>query len=789
MSLVSGAIPNFVSGISQQAYALRLASQAEDQVNMWPSVVTGLDKRPPTEFAAKLSNSPPTNAFLHLINRDLIERYFVVIAGGTLKVYRLDGTEVSVAFPDGSAYLAGTSFAATTIADFTFIVNRDVPTAMAGTTAPTRIKEALITVKVGNYSTDYSASAFVNGTGYSFGFTTSATSANEIRTNDIAARLTAGINAWGSGLTAVQSGSTIYVSHPTLDFTIVTSDSYGDQGLQTIKGKVAAAALLPGRATNGFIVEVEGQPGNRFDNLFLQYQDTDTASGAGIWREVPQPGRLIRFDAATLPHILVREAGGTFTFRRATWADCRVGDTNNVPVPGWIGRKISDVFFYRNRLGVIAGEQVGMSQSGKYFNFWRETAAQLLDSDPIDVSVAHVKVSDLRWAVPFNETLLLFSDQTQFIDNSGSPLSPATVDFRPVTELEAAVTSRPLGLGSFVYFGAPNGGYTSVREYFLDGSSRLAQANDITGHVPRLISGTILDMAVSSTQDCAFVLASGARNQLWFYKFAYSGQEKVQSAWARWEFPNTDTILAADFIQSSLYLVISRPDGLFLERVDLDPGRALGALSWVPKMDRLIIGSRATTVSYDAGTDKTTFTLPFDATALSAFVIDVNGPAGRKPGETITPERPSSGQVRLTGNWSATAARNSVVFGVPFVATHRFSTLLVRQAAAGGGLSAVTEGRLQLGQMRVNFVDSGYFRAEVTPFRRQTYRYPFSGRVVGSARTQIGAPASEEGVFTFPIRTNNMEATISLINDSPYPSRFLSAEWTGDFSPRARRVD
>ena len=70
---------------------------------------------------------------------------------------------------------------------------------------------------------------------------------------------------------------------------------------------------------------------------------------------------------------------------------------------------MSDIFFHRNRLGFISGESIVMSRAGEFFKFFPETTTTILDADPIDVNVSHVKVSNLRHAIPFAEELLLFS--------------------------------------------------------------------------------------------------------------------------------------------------------------------------------------------------------------------------------------------------------------------------------------------------------------------------------------------------------------------------------------------
>jgi len=803
--LASGSIPNFISGISQQAFPLRLASQAEEQINGYPSVVTGLDKRPPFEHGAVLAGTYASTAYVHLINRDAVERYAVVVAGGDLRVFRLaDGQEVTVAFPDGKGYLTGTEFSATTVADFTFLTNREVVTAMdTGTLATSRNPEAIVAVRVGNYSTVYNVTlTAAGGSAQTVTYTTSGTDAATIRTDNIAEQLRTGIAALGTGNWSVtRTGSVLHITRTNNgDFTVNTSDSYSDQAMIAVKGKITAAEQLPARAVSGFIVEVEGSPGNRFDNRFLEYRTSQSAESAGIWTEVPKPGRQIRFNASTLPHVLVRESNGTFTFRRATWSDCRAGDTTTSPVPGWIGGKVSDVAFYRNRLVFTSGEHIGMSRVGEFFNFWRETAQQLLDTDPIDVAVSHVKVSNIAWAVPFNETLVLFSDQTQFMDTSGNVLSPVTADFRPVTEFEASVTTRPKGIGPFLYFGAIRGGFSSVREYFLDGASRAANANDITAHVPRALVGDIYDLASSPTEDCLAVVTTGERSAVWIYKFQYAGQEKVQSAWTKWDLGAGVNVLSMEFINSSLWAVVLRGSQLSIEKIDLDPGKTLGGLAFVPKLDRLLLGARAQSVTYDALTDTTTFNLGFDmrfngagtqAGTIEAVVITTFGgnPAGAKVPVTAVGAQGASTTLTIPGNWSSTQARNSIVFGRRYSLRHVFSTILVRSQSPGGGSVAVTDGRLQLGLMRINYTETAYFRAEVTPFRRQPYTYPFTGKVVGSARNLIGSLPLEGGVFGFSIRTNNMNVTIALVNDSPYPSRFLNAEWEGTFTPRAKRVD
>jgi hypothetical protein len=144
MGMINRSIPNLYNGISQQPPALRLPSQAEVQENAVSSVVDGLKKRPPTRHLAKINNNTYTDSFVHTINRDTSSQYVVVITNGDLFVYDLAGNAKTVSFPDGKGYLSATtprtSFAAVTVADYTFIVNKTKVVAQAATTAGGTIK-------------------------------------------------------------------------------------------------------------------------------------------------------------------------------------------------------------------------------------------------------------------------------------------------------------------------------------------------------------------------------------------------------------------------------------------------------------------------------------------------------------------------------------------------------------------------------------------------------------------------------------------------------------------------
>ena len=223
--------------------------------------------------------------------------------------------------------------------------------------------------------------------------------------------------------------------------------------------------------------------------------------GDGTYVETIKPNINYELDYATMPHLLIRQPNGSFTFEQGNWGDRAVGDENSIPTPSFVGSKFSDVFFFQNRLGFLSGENVNLSRVSEYFDFFGKTARTLLDDDPIDVAASHTKVSVLKHAIPFDRKLLLFSDQTQFIFKGGDFLTPKNSSIVQTTEYEASTTAKPAAAGNVVYFPATRGGFTSIREYYVIDDSDRSDATDVTAHVSKYIPDGVYDMVASTTEN------------------------------------------------------------------------------------------------------------------------------------------------------------------------------------------------------------------------------------------------------------------------------------------------
>ena len=188
---------------------------------------------------------------------------------------------------------------------------------------------------------------------------------------------------------------------------VSTQDGFNNNAMIGVTDTVQRFSLLPATAPADYTVLVKTDPnGDEAGSYYVKYNNEEK-----VWEECVCPNILVGLDATTMPHALVREADGSFTFKKLEWTERKVGDEDSNPLPSFVDYAISDIFFYRNRLGLLSGENVILSESGEYFNFWMTTATDILDIDPIDVATTTTRINFLNYAIPFDGELYCFSDK------------------------------------------------------------------------------------------------------------------------------------------------------------------------------------------------------------------------------------------------------------------------------------------------------------------------------------------------------------------------------------------
>lgn len=831
-NLVSYTIPSLIQGVSQQPDAQRDPSQGETQINGMSSLAEGLRKRESSQAIAKVSNTSFGDVYFHQILRDSGEKYLVVIGKTAIKVFDLAGNEKTVSAPSGYSYLssvvsAKSDIRAATIADYTFISNTKAVPAMDVSLAPAVARpaahEALVWVKAANYGQTYKVN--LNGTQASIQTAVApvvvsggTTTENRISTEDIAESIKTAL-AGVSGVTIVRKGSVLHFTSSST-ITIAASDARANADITAITNSVQAFTELPTIAPEGYQIEVVGDPGNKFDGYYVKFVPRSGAGtfGEGSWQETVSPGVEYKFNAGTMPHLLVRLSNGTFYFGPAngstqsgtvipTWGQRTAGDYDTAPDPSFVGYPIQDVFIYKNRLGFLADENVVLSRTRDFFAFFPETVTTVLDTDPIDLTASNNRVSVLRYAIPYQDELIIFSDQIQFRFNAAETvLTPSSAVITVLTQYEIDPNCRPIPVQGTIIFCQANGQWSQFREFSVRGAGTalVADASDLTGYVSSYIPAEVFKLTANDTGNSWFAVSgkTGFTKRIYVYKYFYrnsgGGAERAQSSWSYWQLNGADKILSILCVQETMYLLAEYGTEVWLEKMpvadrlsDVTPSpypllldRRVSTTTETPAAIRVAAGT------YNATTKQTTWTLPYTikapTQAWSGFSASTNGGVllgAANSGTTIV----------ANGNWSTAP----VFFGEVYDFAYRFTRFKLYKEVGGGKVAANVE-RTQVRHAKLRYHETSYFEVRVMAERRDMGVYKFDGTVLGSRNSSLGSAMPNgydpetaryfEGVFQIPIASKGENCIVEIHNDTVHPCKFSTCEWVGLVTSQARSL-
>ena len=548
-------------------------------------------------------------------------------------------------------------------------------------------------------------------------------------------------------------------------------DGYNNQAAFGILKFVQKFSNLPVNAPDGFTVKITGEEGSSTDDYYVSYVAEDQ-----VWRECARPSMKNHIDNTTMPHVLVREADGTFTFKCADWSVRDVGDEDSNPEPSFIGGTINDVFYHRNRLGFLSGENIILTRSADFFNFWMTSATKVQDTDPIDLAVSDNTISTLYNAVTFDTDLILFSQEAQFMLSADGVLTPTSANLSPaVTHYEASLKAKPVNAGRNVYFVAERAKYTTVREFFTAADNTDAKdVQDITSHVPNYIPNGVYKIIPSTVENVMLYLTEGDETSIYVYKYLFIDSQRVQAAWSKWDMQGV--VYGGQFIDNYLYLIVERNGYYCLEKISF----TINTTDFDSEAYRILLDCKHSyqipADCYDSLNDETTVSV---SDIFGDIYEQDRQYSAVAPDGTYT--KAKEGKLVFIGDYSNQVLTVGINYNFKIV----MSTIMVKQSD-NGSTQALIEGRLQLRQMWFNYADSGYFKVTVDIKDKQPYVYEYTSRLLGTRFNILGAMPFTTGSFKFPIQAKNENVNIRLEADTPLPVSLVGAGWIGNYQRRTR---
>jgi hypothetical protein len=576
------------------------------------------------------------------------------------------------------------------------------------------------------------------------------------------------------------AGSVIawYASYPTkaaadaspINFEV--SDSFGDTMVQTFTDKTDRISTLPSNAPNNYLIKVEGDIENDADDHYIKFRhDNDIATtnqfGGGKWKEDMKGGLQYQIDETTMPHQLIKVSPTTYKFVAADWSDKTVGDANSDAAPSFIGNPINDLFFYKSRLGMLAGESVILSAVDDAYNFWNTSVINSVDSDRIDISSSVNEITYLNWAIPFANQLVIFSDRAQFLLTQGNQgLTPSTAALSLGSSYENSTIARPVVNDNTIIFAQEKSGASAVYEMYPTGSTEFSfEATNISEHIPSYISGKIVNIRASSLASTVVVQTDSGDNTLYIYKYYNSGQKRVQSAWSKYELAS-DYIKGGHFISDKFHVI---------EGHHMGSATTVSSCYWIltyMKFDNTDSLTNAVDLYYNVPQDDIV-----DDGDTSVITLDNNFPLRDNTPRTqklvvfnkSTNEEYKAATTQESDKWKITVksgelgGSTDVVVGLKYTASYEFSKQYIKRSSADGKEVAVTDGRTTNKWVEVFFNDTQHLTTTVSFPTESDFRSDSVKTFTGNPDDTItGVRTGEQ-----PSETESLRTSVAARNDLP----------------------
>ena len=630
---------------------------------------------------------------------------------------------------------------------------------------------------------------YVYNSAGSASFTTPAnTESGTLDVGAVVSGLTSAVNGI-SNFSAESVGNVIKITNTAnRDFNLSVRGGVTNKAMTAIKGIARDIAELPSQGFDGYTVKVNNTEEADADDYYVKFEtEAGGIPGAGSWAETVAPAIKTTINSSTMPHALIRQADGSFTLDSLNsdsafggWAAREVGDETTNPEPTFVGRNISNLFFFANRLGFLSEDAVIMSQPGDYFNFFSGSAIAVSDADPIDLTASSTIPAILKGVVGTAKGLVLFAERSQFL-LAGQELvfSSSTVKLTEICNYFYKSDVLPLNNGVSISFISEGSTYSKVLEMSVDSVENRPEVADITRAIPEYLPPDFV-WGETMTNNNMTIYGEGT-DEVYVFKFFNNGDTRELAGWARWKYPAQVKLFASE--DDLFYTVLYDGDKFILCKSELidDPDQApldVGFSKFSPRLD--------VTLSKDFFTEEsasnTKAKLRYDPlTTIDGTTNIMVVTAGDFAGTFIELES----EVDATGPYytvSKSLLDGSYVIGSQYVASVQLPAIFFKSENKADRVNIPMVSFLYLdlyysGRYEVILNRIGY--APVTKSIEITPANVYDANAV---------PVAEIGEATVPIFSPGNISMITINAPGPFPSSITGYSWEGHYSNRGVRT-
>ena len=560
-----------------------------------------------------------------------------------------------------------------------------------------------------------------------------------------------------------------------------------------------------------YFVKVTNSTERDIDDYYLRWDNTERP---GKWVETVGDDIRFRIDPFTMPHVLYRQSDGTFVFDQykkkkeapftdiligstsvsatewykdyprgqSAWENRKVGDNATNPFPKFVGKKITNTFFHRNRLGFLHDGCISLSKAGTVGNFFNSSALTTTPNDPIEVEAGSTEPTTFINSIETNTGLVVFGESEQYLLHTDSDsLTNETAKLSNISTYNYSPTSNPIPLGttiSFIDSTGTNGRLFEMFEIRREGEPQIIEQTKI---VQDLLPNGI-DLTANSREANTVFLSKTSQEYIWGYRYFNQGQKRIQSAWFKWKFPFQIRYITV--IEGLLY-VVSTKGKLYSISLDANSNTITGGANnpfGQTSTLNIHLDGAETHSSVTHGTNTTTV-----SPALHQFST------GGSNSESMTGEPYAIGAdgVVVTGTGNTTSSSSwtfpgvlvaPVTTGYAFDMNVKFPKIFFKKQEGEAFTSDVTAS-LTIQRVKLTFGPVGHTSVEISRAGKADFTIENNMTFADWIKSD-GTPVITERIVEAPVYEKNTNFEIELKSTYPGPASLHSMIWEGEYSTK-----
>lgn len=562
---------------------------------------------------------------------------------------------------------------------------------------------------------------------------------------------------------------------------IIISDSANDDTVGQALREVEKATDLPTIAWYGQTVKISPKlsTGVKGDAYYLRARSLGTQDPQGwgevVWEEAP--GVTIQPTFVTMLGVIEK---GTFYLASDAnllgsisgvqppgWAAASSGDFDSQPLPAFLGKTITYMQMFQDRLMLVAGSTVFLSRSGDYFNFFRSSALSVEQSDPIELYALGSEDDIITDGAIIDRNLILFGNVWQYAISGREAMTPTSAYIAIQSNYEDSNTAAPASAGNLLFFAQPRDHKLTVQQMQTGSYADTVACFEVTQQLNTYFDGRPLQLVTTTSPSTVFLRTLGLRYGVYVYSYldAPGQTERLFDAWHRWTWDAANGELVGVTCKEGALLCVflrqySGGCAYVLDEFSLNPsGNAMPYLdSMRPYGTGLTVnpasnGTRGSTVIGKAGGSN--YLLGRGTDEQAAFVKEF-------PNQTA-----------------------NMVCGLNFDSMFTLTNPYMRDRDG----KAILDARLTLGRYNITLINSAACKAEVKDLESKTMdttevlnwvARPTGNWVLNTQQIE------DEATVTAGVYREIRDCLVTLRSRSWLPFGVSAIEWAGQFFSRRR---